>query len=299
MNYLRKSGEKCQTYELISKRSKHSNYPNIKYGDIIYDKNGYRATNAYVYTGDFKCLSHMGPGNGSGGITTDITENIENPLTFYDMNSIYAGDIAKIELDTKAHMPVLREEAGNRDVSAKFEYICNYYNGRPEINFESAKLYDGTNRELTLTPDLEDCYLTGDNFTDIDPITLEEKREKRENYIKNMSKVFQINNNVSYILKTPRSVTIGNDKIMDIKYDDNKKPIEIIIEDEYNLSIYGIEQTQFKFIPINNDDDDVPVWTCLDLNITDDCECFEYDENTKKYDFSLTLSEYNFKDYDF
>jgi hypothetical protein len=131
MEYKRKSGSKCQSYELIGTEPEHDDYPNIAYGDIVYEKNGYRAINAYVYTGDFKCLSGMGPGNGSGGITKNISKYIENPITFYDMDDIYAGDIAQIELDIKAHMPLLREEAGNRDISDKFEFICEYYNRYP------------------------------------------------------------------------------------------------------------------------------------------------------------------------
>jgi hypothetical protein len=267
MEYLRKSGEKCQSYELIGTEPEHDDYPNIAYGDIVYEKNGYRAINAYVYTGDFECLSGMGPGNGSGGITKNISKYIENPITFYDMDDIYAGDIAQIELDIKAHMQLLREEAGNRDISDKFEFICEYYNRYPEINFESAKLYNGTTMQLTLTSELDDLYLTGDDFTDIDPITFEERKKKKENYIKNMSKVFQINNNVHYTLNTSNSINSGFTKISDIKYDDNNKPIEIIIENKYNFGIHGIEQTKFKFIPIDNDDG-TPIWTCLEFNIT-------------------------------
>ena len=287
MKYLRKSGEKCQSYELIGTEPEHDDYPNIAYGDIVYEKNGYRAINAYIYTGDFKSLSGMGPGNGSGGITKNISKYIENPITFYDMDDIYAGDIAQIELDIKAHMPLLREEAGNRDISDKFEFICEYYNRYPEINFESVKLYDGTTMQLTLTSELDDLYLTGDDFTDIDPITFEERKKKKENYIKNMSKVFQINNNVHYVLNTSSSISNGFTKISDIKYDDNNKPIEIIIENKYNFGIHGIEQTKFKFIPLDNDDG-TTTWTCLELNITN--------EYIGKDDLSLTLSEYNFSD---
>jgi hypothetical protein len=298
MEYKRESGSKCQLYELIGTEPEDGDYPNIAYGDIVYEKNGYRGTNAYVYTGDFECLSGMGPGNGSGGITKDISKYIENPITFYDMDDIYAGDIAQIELDIKAHMQLLREEAGNRDISDKFEFICEYYNRYPEINFESAKLYDGTTMQLTLTSELDDLYLTGDDFTDIDPITFEERKKKKENYIKNMSKVFQINNNVHYVLNTSNSINSGFTKISDIKYDDNNKPIEIIIENKYNFGIHGVEQTKFKFIPIDNDDG-TPIWTCLELNITNDCKYIEYDEKTKKHKFSLTLSEYNFSDRDY
>jgi hypothetical protein len=152
--------------------------------------------------------------------------------------------------------------------------------------------------QLTLTSELDDLYLTGDDFTDIDPITFEERKKKKENYIKNLSKVFQINNNVHYVLNTSSSISSGFTKISDIKYDDNNKPIEIIIENKYNFGIHGIEQTKFKFIPIDNDDG-TPIWTCLELNITDDCEYFEYDEKTKKHNFSLILSEYNFLDHDY
>ena len=289
MEYLRKSGEKCQSYELIGKRPKRHHYPNIKYGDIVYEKNGYRAINAYVYTGDFECLSGMGPGNGSGGITKDISKHIENPITFYNMNDIYAGDIAEIELDTKAHMPILREEAGNRDISDKFEFVCNYYNQSPEINFESAKLHDGTTTELTLTSDLDDCYLTGNDFTDIDPITVREKKKNIELYEKNLTSVLLVGKKIYYQLRSKNSISSGFMDMINVKYDINNKPIEVIIENIWDFAAVK----ELKFIPINKEDD-IPTWTCVELNIKDGCKMFEYDEKTKKYDFSLTLSDLNF-----
>ena len=45
--------------------------------------------------------------------------------------------------------------------------------------------------QLTLTSELDDLYLTGDDFTDIDPITLEKRRKRKEDYIKNIFVYFK------------------------------------------------------------------------------------------------------------
>lgn len=293
MNYLRTSDEQCNLYKLKKNRKDASYYPNIKYGDIIYEENGYRAINSYVYTGDFECLSHMGPGNGCGGISKYISQNIEDPINFYK-DAIYVGDLTKIELDTIAHMPVLRREAGDRDICDKFEFYYDCIN--EEITFESAKLCDGTTKTLALSPDLDDCYLTGKEFTEIDPLEIREKKKNIELYEKNSPNVLVIGNDIYYELKCKNSTGGGFIKIIDIKYDDNNKPIEIITEDKYNLGIYGIKQTIFKFIPIDKLDGDMPTWTCLDINIKSDCEIFDYDEHDKKNKFSLTFSKYSFRD---
>lgn len=293
MNYLRTSNEQCNLYKLKKNRRDASYYPNIKYGDIIYEENGYRAINSYVYTGDFKCLSDMGPGNGSGGISESISKNIEDPINFYkDANCVC--DLAEIKLDTIAHMPVLRREAGDRDICDKFEFYYDCINN--QITFESAKLCDGTTKTLVLSTDLDDYYLTGKEFTETDPLEIREKKKNMELYEKNSPNVLVIGNNIYYNLECKNSSGGGFIKIIDIKYDDNNKPIEVITEHKYNLGIYGIEQTIFKFIPIDKHDGDMPTWTCLDINIESDYEMFDYDEHDKKHKFSLTFSKYSFRD---
>jgi hypothetical protein len=289
--YERENGDKCTTFKLVKKNTKY--YPGILYGDIVYEEDGYRALNSYIYCNDgFVKLSSMGPGNGSGGITKDVTKYIENPKTFFSMNAIYAGDIAEIELDTKAHYSLLKKKAGNRDISDKFEFVISYYNDKPEIYFESAKLYDGSTHELKLTSKLDDVYLSGKDFTEIDPITLRRNNKSKEKYDKIMPEVLCINNNLHYRLETKNSFCGGMIEIIDIKYDDEEKsnPIEVICEDPYNLGIYGINQTLFKFYPIMEKDKSIPTWTCTDINFDGDTEMFEYDKINNKYKLKLTLS---------
>jgi len=110
----------------------------IKYkcsdGDIcvlfkLVKKDDYRAVNSYIYCNEgFVCLSSMGPGNGSGGISKDVTKYIQNPKTFFSMDAIHAGDIAEIELDSDVHYELLKKKAGNRDLSRSFEFVISYYN---------------------------------------------------------------------------------------------------------------------------------------------------------------------------
>jgi hypothetical protein len=127
----------------------------------------------------------MGPGNGSGGITKNITKYIENPITFFRMKAIYVADIAEIELDSDAHYGLLKKIAGNRDLSRSFNFVIQYYDEKPKIYFESAKLYDGSTHELKLTSKLDDVYLSGKDFTEIDPITLRRNNKSKEEYDKN------------------------------------------------------------------------------------------------------------------
>jgi len=295
--YERENGDKCTTFKLVKKNTIH--YPGILYGDIIYEEDGYRALNSYIYCNDgFVKLSSMGPGNGSGGISKDVTKYIQNPKTFFSMDAIYAGDIAEIELDSDAHYELLKKKAGNRDLSRSFEFVISYYDDKPEIYFESAKLYDGSTHELKLTSKLDDVYLSGKDFTDIDPITLRRNNKSKEKYDKIMPEVLCINNDLHYRLETKNSFCGGMIEIIDIKYDDEEKsnPIEVICEHPYNLGIYGINQTLFKFYPIMEKDKSIPTWTCTDIDINydgeydEDPEMFEYDKINNKYKLKLTLS---------
>ena len=110
--YLRTAGEKCKLYELNKlyyQRNDSDNnsdndsdndgggeddhyefnindYPGIQYGDIIYEPHGYRSLNSFIFADAFKNLSNMGPGNGTGGIDSYITKNIEDPISFFGNN---------------------------------------------------------------------------------------------------------------------------------------------------------------------------------------------------------------------
>lgn len=86
--YLRTAGEKCKLYELNKRNNRFNinDYHGIQYGDIIYDPQGYRSTNAFIFADAFKNLSNMGPGNGTGGIYSYITSKIEDPISFFGNN---------------------------------------------------------------------------------------------------------------------------------------------------------------------------------------------------------------------
>ena len=299
MEYERSDGDKCTTFKLVKKNTKY--YPGISYGDIVYEEDGYRAVNSYIYCNEgFVKLSSMGPGNGSGGISKDITKYIQNPLKFFSMDAIYCGDIAEIELDSDAHYELLKKKAGNREFCKSIEFVISYYDDKPKIYFESAKLYDGEHHELKLTSKLDSIYLENKPFTDYDPITLKDMNKSKEEYDKIMPEVLCINNDLHYRLETKNSYCGGMIEIIDIKYDDEEKsnPIEVICENPYNLGIYGINQTLFKFYPIMEKDKLIPTWTCTDINYdgdTDinfdgDTEMFKYDKINNKYKLKLTLS---------
>lgn len=118
--YLRSKDEVCN----IVSYSKHDynihydyEYPpiikSLKHGDIAYISDSYRSQNSIIKSQSEGLLEvcRYGPGNGSGGIPKIVTKYIENPIKFYTQKAIYAGDIAIIELDTIAHMSLLREYA--------------------------------------------------------------------------------------------------------------------------------------------------------------------------------------------
>ena len=183
--YLRTAGEKCKLYKLNTSYQTNSeydddyefninNYPGIQYGDIIYEPSGYRATNSFIYAySSFKKLSSMGPGNGSGGIDSYIISKIEDPISFFKKKALIKSDVVEFEFDTKAHMPLLRKIAGNRDINPEIYFV--YDVGNEYVSFESAKLYNGeTHEKLCLCPEIEDCYLDNKPFTEIDPITQKE-----------------------------------------------------------------------------------------------------------------------------
>ena len=147
---------------------------------------------------------------------------------------------------------------------------------------------------------MDDVYLSGKDFTKIDPITLRRNKKLKEKYDKIMPEVLCINNDLHYRLETKKSFCGGMIEIIDIKYDDEEKsnPIEVICEHPYNLGIYGINQTLFKFYPIMDKDKSIPTWTCTNINYDEEYdgeydgepEMFEYDKINNKYKLKLTLS---------
>ena len=170
--YVRKSGEKCKLYELNTSSYQtydRNDYPGIQYGDIIYEPRGYRALNSFIFADSFTKLSCMGPGNGSGGISSYITSKIEDPISFFS-DAVMKCDVFEYEFDTNAHMPLLREIAGNRDINSEIYFVYDVSNGY--IRFESATLYNGERHyELCLCSEIEDCYLDNKPFKEIDPIS--------------------------------------------------------------------------------------------------------------------------------
>ena len=133
---------------------------------------------------------------------------------------------------------------------------------------------------------------------------------------KNIDKIFELTNNLGYFPAGFSSVSNTNvisnynrytassfkklletqpttiELIFEKKYDDEEKsnPIEVICEHPYNLGIYGINQTLFKFYPIMEKDKLIPTWTCTDINYDGDTEMFKYDKINNKYKLKLTLS---------
>ena len=170
--YIRKAGEICKLYKLNTYDNYEfdiNDYPGIQYGDIIYEPGGYRALNLFIFAYSFVNLSNMGPGNGSGGISSYITKNIENPISFFE-NAIMKCDVFEYEFDTNAHMPLLKEIAGNRDINPEINFVYDVVNGY--VRFESATLYNGEKHyELCLCMEIEDCYLDNKPFKEIDPIS--------------------------------------------------------------------------------------------------------------------------------
>jgi len=61
---------------------------------------------------------------------------------------------------------------------------------------------NGSTSELVLTSDLDDCYLTGDDFTDIDPITIRNKKKNIELYEKNVFSVLLVDKDIYYKFKS-------------------------------------------------------------------------------------------------
>lgn len=122
---IRKAGEICKLYELPNRNIDYvtsdiikSDYKNIKYGDIVYLPDGYRSTSAFIYLDDniFECIADFGAFTGSGGIPHEISQHIENPITFFasipmiNMSSF----VMWIDLDIDMHLNLLRE----------FCYVC-------------------------------------------------------------------------------------------------------------------------------------------------------------------------------
>ncbi len=295
MGFIRKEGEKCKVYELKKNKDysdgesdEDSNdeeyfdedqFPNIKYGDIIYKENGYRATSAYVYAYGYLNLSHLFGANGSGAITLQISENIENPITFYTEKAISCGDIAVIELDTELHYPVLKKIAGNRDFSKDIEFELECYSGKPIVMFNSAKLYNGKTHRLQLSETLDECYLKNIDFTYIDPITQNEFDSDYKDYQMNFDNVIKVGNNVEIYIKCNNSKGNGILKISDIIYEEGD-PIKIVMSGR--SPSYEIKQTIFEFVKTYDSYRKTPTWICN--NLPKDIESY-----------SIAISRNNFK----
>ena len=95
---------------------------------------------------------------------------LKNCFTIFFEDAVMKCDVFEYEFDTKAHMPLLREIAGNRDINSDINFVYDVVNGY--VRFESATLYNGEKHyELCLCTEIEDCYLDNKPFKEIDPIT--------------------------------------------------------------------------------------------------------------------------------
>ncbi len=289
MTFIRKVGEKCKVFKLNSFDSDESSdecdltlddYPDIKFGDIVYKENGYRALNSYVYANEFLNLSDLYDGNGSGAITLKVTKKIEDPLTFYTKEAISCGDIVEISLSAKFHYDVLKRIAGNRDFDPSIKFIIDCCDEN-KIKFNSAKLYNGKRHYLELNSELEDCYLQNKKFDEIDPITNKERLKLKENYEKKFDSVIQIGKHIMIDYKTKGSIGGGYITITDIIYK-NDNPLECIkIITTSSIGLGWINEEEFIFEPFQ-EDKIIPLWKCTNLNINVDKTI-------------ITISDYNFE----
>lgn len=308
MTFIRKAGEKCKVFELKSHKNYSTNneseesysdeeseeesfldeddYPGIEYGDIVYKENGYRALNSYVYAHGFLNLSQLLEANGSGSITLQISKNIEDPYTFFTSEAVGCGDIAEIEISTKYHYETLKRISGNRDFNKKIKFIIDCCNGN-EIKFESAKLYNGKTHQLKLCPELEDCYLKYEPFTEIDPITKKERIKMKELYDKNFDSIIDVGKTVMYDFKSKNSGCGGGGLEITNVIHENDKPVAIV-----TIGTLGITwniQSEFIFRPFYKDDRLIPTWECTNLDF----------EPENKNSYTVTLSDFNFETYNF
>lgn len=301
IEYLRSSGDTCELYELNELNEENEeyedggltsedikNYEDIRHGDIIYLPNSYRAISSFVYSehGGIQRLSALGPGNGSGGISSSISKYIENPIDFYKA-VITKVDIAFIKLDTKAHMPLLRKIAGDRDINPdiKFKYDCI----NECVFFKSAQLYDGTyNYELVLSPDIDSVYLTNIPFTDIDPINKRYMEKYIENYKKNSKEILQIGNKIYCDLKSPIGDASIKYSIKEIIYNKANNPIKIICNENPNYGRFGFLNKEYIFTYSIDKISNAPKWICKNLE-------FENDSYKKQFSpYKFNISEQNF-----
>ena len=297
--FLRLSADKCRLYELGKDYEDYDDnddneldyeyvkHEDMEHGDIIYLPNSYRALKSYVYSkcgGGILKLASMGPGNGSGGIPAFISKYIENPIDFYKNVKV---DLATIELDTKAHMSLLRNIAGDRDINLdiQFEYDCiNEY-----ITFRSAKLYNGDyHYELVLSPEIDSVYLTNKPFTDIDPISKRNIEKFIENYEKYSKEILQIDNNIWCEFKSSYINSSTSCTIKEIIYNKHNNPIKIICE-ETDIGIDGILDGEYVFRYSINKITKNPEWLCNNLK-------FENEEYKKEFNsYIFIISEINFR----
>ncbi|MFA6166469.1 MAG: hypothetical protein WC700_07640 [Gemmatimonadaceae bacterium] len=100
----------------------------LKYGDILYEEDGYRALKTYFVDAQGEPERVADIGQGSGMLTADITRLIEDPIEFYaDNAALMAADISLMLLDMSAHAALIRRAAGGRDVHASRTVHANNY----------------------------------------------------------------------------------------------------------------------------------------------------------------------------
>ena len=73
---------------------------------------------------------------------------LKNCKTIFFEDAVMKCDVFEYSFDTKAHMPLLRKIAGNRDINSEINFVYDVCNGY--VSFESATLYNGVGGGETL-----------------------------------------------------------------------------------------------------------------------------------------------------
>ncbi len=234
-----------------------------QYGDILCEEDGYRATNAYIYTSEgWECLSHLGPGQGSGGVPRHVSRFIENPVTFFNDEAFCAGDIDLVYLDGYAHSDLLKRTTGGRAVHPKLTVTYGLFSQNGLV-LTTKKCLDGSRREIELDASIGDMYISGQDITEEDPILIKEQKELLENYNTKFKDLVKPGNRVSYRLVTEHCYHGGSMTVLSVETDDAGVVCKITTEDKYHMGLADLRETKWVFRPVIEPYRSIPRWTCL------------------------------------
>lgn len=160
----------------------------LRYGDIIYNSDGFRASETYYVDECGKAAQIGDYGQGSGSIDIEVTRLIEDPVEFF--GSRPKGDIVHMWLDASAHAALLRRATGGRPVHASRQVQAdNYGCGEWRLLIASPRSLDiaaddfpgglDFDPECELSEETPDVYLADADTIDTDPIVETLRAENR------------------------------------------------------------------------------------------------------------------------